>query len=94
VAFLSASCGGSSEFLEPIAIDLDAPPEALLLPCEPAQSAPDDLAGLNAGEQGALWEADRINLANCGAQHWALIQWAEGVLAAFTPDQGAHQSAR
>ena len=93
-AFLLASCSASSEFLEPTAIDLDGPDEASLLPCEPAQSAPDDLAALNAGEQGALWEADRINLANCGAQHWVLIQWAEGVLAAFAPDQGAHQSAR
>lgn len=30
-----------------------------------------------------LEEADRINLANCGAQHWVLIQWARGLVAAF-----------
>lgn len=51
--------------------------------CEPPQPAPADLEALTAGEQGALWEADRINLANCGANHYVLIQWAEGVVAAF-----------
>jgi hypothetical protein len=46
------------------------------------------LAASTAGEQGALWEADRVNLTNCGAQHWVLIQWAKGVASAFdaTPE--------
>jgi hypothetical protein len=84
-AFLLTGCLGSSGFPDPGAISVPPPPVAATRPCEPPQPAPADVAGLTGGEREAIWIADRVNLVNCGAQHWVLIQWADGVQAAFAP---------
>lgn len=83
VAFLLASCGASPEFPDPQKIDLRGPGVEALRPCEPPQPGERIIAASTAGEQGALWEADRVALANCGYQHGVLIRWAEGVMGAF-----------
>lgn len=83
VACLLASCDGSSEWIEPRKIDVRGPGDEALRPCVPPQPAPADLEALTAGDQGALWEADRVSLANCGYQHRVLVRWAEGIIWAF-----------
>ena len=82
-AFLLTGCGASSVSPDTTAISLDPPGPATVVPCEPPIAAPGDLDGLTGREREAIWTADRINLANCGAQHYALIVWAQGVEAAF-----------
>ena len=83
VAFLLASCGASPASLDPQKIDLRGPGVEALRPCEPPQPGERIVAASTAGEQGALWEADRVALANCGYQHGVLIRWARGVVEAF-----------
>lgn len=67
-------------------MDIPPPPVAATIPCERPQRADGDPAEMIGREREAAWTADRINLANCGAQHWVLIRWAEGVMAAFGHD--------
>ena len=83
LASLLASGCASPASLDPTKIDLRGPGAEALRPCEPPQAGELVLAASTAGEQGALWEADRVALANCGYQHGVLIRWAEVVLEAF-----------
>lgn len=82
-AYLLTACAGSSGSIEPTKIQITPPPAAAASPCEEPQRAPGDLGGLTGGQQEALWVADRVNLANCGAAHWTLIVWAQETVSAF-----------